>query len=293
MTLDEVRSSSVSRRESGAGGMVLFCCHPYATEWADAYREQACHELQRLLETETEPLVMERLVAIDDKRPHCYARFPPSSVAHLCREGCADYTRKLLPTVLGSLDPSPEIVAALLHQLTLPLDETILPGMAPYPVSEDDLDFAIAAQLATMGEPDLWPVLAALASPNPRMRRGAALTFYLALQGDQGPLDMPALLPALERLEADSDPQTAYWAARAGRAYRWWSKSADEVVASLAQRTDKRPAIRMLAVRRFSCRTRAAGEILAHLTIDPDPRVAGAARGAIAFRAKRCAGLSL
>lgn len=274
--------------------MVLHCCHDdffnRGLPRTDPYRPKACREVRRLLETEAEPVVMENLITpnVRTDQPHCYAHFPSPIVLRLCRTGCRAWLRVQLAMMLKSLDPSPEIVAALVHQLEVPDDTSLV----PHPLalrSEKNIDDAVARALADAGELDLGPVLAALASPSPRVRRGATLAVFLAMEL-KGPLDMPGLLPALEKLLADPDPETATMAGWAVRSYRLWAKeSPDEHVSWLInEQNNKHLAIRMLAVRRFSCLAKTAADALARLSTDPDPGIAAPARRAIAFRAERC-----
>ncbi|MBA3394315.1 MAG: hypothetical protein H0T89_16840 [Deltaproteobacteria bacterium] len=196
--------------------------------------------------------------------------------------------------MLQALDPSPEIVAALVHQLEVPDDTSLVPDPLDLRTSEKDIDDAVARALAEAGEPDLGPVVAALASPSPRVRRGATKAVSHAM-ARKGPLDMPGLLPALEKLLADPDPETASWARAAVRSIRLLAKeSPDEHVSWLVnEQNNKHLAIKMLAVRRFSCLAKTAADALARLSTDPDPRIAAPARRAIAFRAERCRRLGL
>ncbi len=295
--LAEVRSTSVATRASGARTMVSGCCWDgfFASTTNpsdDSFQRKSCGEARRLLETETEPLVMEKLImplTFSAGRPHCYADFPSSIVLRLCRTGCRASARVNLAMMLKELDPSPELVAALVHQLEVPDDDTLFPDPLDLPASEKEIDGAVSIALAEAGEPDLGPVFAALESTSPRVRRGATMAVQFA-----GPLDMPELIPALEKLEADLDPETAKWAAGAIRTYRLWEKKLpDEHVSRLLAQKDKRLAIRMLAVRRFSCRAETAADALAQLSRHAEPGIAAAARRAISFRAERCRHLGL
>jgi hypothetical protein len=299
--LAELRSSSVPTRAQGARTMVLGCCFENffdstTNPGADPFLQKVCAQVRRLLETETEPLVMEKLILpinLSADRPHCYADFPSSIVLGLCQTGCRARARVGLAMMLRALDPSPEIAAALVHQLEVPDDASLVPDPLDLTASEQDIDDAVAVALADAGEPDLGPILAALTSPLPRVRRGATKAIWFAMEL-RPPLEMPELGAALEELQTDSDPETAEHARAAARLYRSLGKqSPDEHVSWLVNENDKRLAIRMLAVRRFSCRAATAADALAQLSGNADPGIAAAARRAIAFRAQRCRQLGL
>jgi hypothetical protein len=242
---------------------------------------QACQIVLQLLETETEPEVMEQLINNDGGQPNCYLQFPPANIARLCWEGCGHHARSMLVNMLGELDPSPEIRDALLHQLRLPSEGSR---------DDADTDVGVALALADTGEAELALVVDSLLSSNQRSRKAAMMAFSYALQ--KAPLELPSLLLALEALEKDNDPELALGAQMNTDRYRRWSaKSVEQAVAELMlieKLDDKRNAIRMLAVRRFSCSAKTAEEALAQLARDPDPDMAVAAKHAIELRAKRC-----
>jgi hypothetical protein len=305
---DEARSRNTLTRASGAGSLVMLCCdhdilHPTRNPASNPYLVKACNEVRRLLETETEPLVMQSLITWNihtDPRPHCYADFPSSVVVRLCRSGCGAFARGSLASMLGQLDPSPEIVAALVHQLEVPDDPSLEPALNDLPAwqnqlaNEEYVDSHVAGAISKAGEPDLGIVVAALGSPSPRVRRGAAQALYLAKIW--GPLEMPELIPAFEKLDADPDLKIADMARSILVSLRSDERrSSEEQVAVLAEKAETRDrsavleVIRMLAVRRFSCRTTTAVDALTHLSRDADRRIAAAVRRAITLRAERCA----
>jgi hypothetical protein len=244
-----------------------------------SHQAESCQIVQRLLENETESVVMEKLINPD----RCYLQFPPASIARLCREGCGSRARFQLVHILRLLDPSPEIVKALLHQSQLPSEN-------PPAYDDDDIDVSVALALADAGEPELMLVVDLLVGSNQRMRKVAADAFFRALE--KAPLELPALLVALDAVEKGSDPKLALTAGMTADRYRRWAeKSVDDSLAELLRvetLDDKLTVIRMLAVRRFSCRAKSAEGTLTQLSRDPDPDVAAAAKHSIAFRAKRC-----
>ncbi len=278
---DLARSARVNDRQYIASSLLWNCCDPAAIDPSGrsglkATQVAACGEVGRLLALEDQNEVLERLIS--GPAASCYRQFPTSTLARLCRKNaCSRSLRSDLVSVLAEVNPSAEITRTLLAQLV---------------DSDERTQTGISLALGRMGEPDLGPALEALSSPDPVVRRTVVNGFHYAVwwRSSGAPLDLPALVPALERAALDPDADVALSARVALKEYLGWQVSPEDMVARLERSYDPATAIRHLAVRRFSCRTEAAAVALQRMAEGPD-KLADAARAALAFRKERCARL--
>jgi len=274
-----VRSSRANERRTGAGMMVGNCCTPDGIDpdgrlGLRATQAAACGEVGRLLVIEQDNDVLARLIAVTNAS--CYRQFPVATLARLCTRGrCSMEIRRKLAAMLGHGDPDPLITEALLRLLN---------------DSDEEIQTTVALALGRAGEADLWPAIGALSSSAPAVRRAVMRGFGFATHRKVGgPLDLPAVVPALVRATNDSDADVATRARDALQDYRsWLSLTAEQMVDHMETISHRTAAIRLLRVRQFSCRTAAAGAALTRFANGAEREAATEAKHAIVLRTQRC-----
>jgi HEAT repeat protein len=273
------RSSDTYERRMGAGSLVGNCCYPDGIDPSGrlnlrATQTAACGEVGRLLATEDENDVLDQLIALTNAS--CYRQFPVATLARLCTSSpCSMPIRRQLAAMLGRGDPDPLITEALLRLLV---------------DSDEQIQTTVALALGDAGEADLWPAIGALSSPDPAVRRTVARGFGFATHRKVGgPLDLPAVVPALVRATNDSDADIAMKARSALQDYRaWLPLTAEQLVVHMETITQREVAIRLLGVRQFSCRTPAAGAALIKFANGTEREEVVEAKHAIELRTERC-----
>lgn len=289
-------SGSVEQRGSAAGDIAYVCCDLTPDDWQvgrSRVRPRACRALAQLLETERDPEVLARVLTRET--PSCHAVIPTQTILDLCRLGCTPRVRTMVHDWLAGVDPSPELVRAILAQLHSPPD-----GVDPHAYAS-----AFTRALWKFGEADLAPVVELMSDPDPFVRDIAVTTFSHAL--GRGPLDLPEALEALERVAKDpnEDEVLASYAEVIAASYRrMLRESPNATVVRFIEDGDlDYGEIRMLATRRFSCKAISAVpvlELFAGGWMSPrdvenkarygyvNPQTAIAAKRALEIRAKRC-----
>ncbi len=297
----EVLASGSDQEERIRAAFLLgdYCCNYTRDEWLPELtrlKPRSCRALTRLLETERDPRVVNE--ALFQTSPRCQAEIPTKAILNICRAGCADTTQKQVNHWLGGVEPSPEVVQALLAQIDrLPRD------------AEREQLAPIFWALAQYGEAELSAVVEALSSPDLNRRDFAVSVLSAALS--DGPLDLPDALEALDRASHDPYIPFAQWAETTAEAYRRWTREPAE--ATLRQwlaeghrlveafRADSKLSehtvpwllsevrIRMLAVRRAFCPASNVVPVLEQIAASADPQQAILARRALETRKKRCA----
>ena len=277
--LEWARSANPSMRRTGAGMVAGNCCTPDGIDPTGRLRLRAtqvaaCGEVGRLLAIERDDDVLDRLISLTNAS--CYRQFPVATVARLCTtSACSIPIRRKLASMLWRADPDPLITEALLRLLV---------------DSDAEIETSVAIALGEAGEADLWPAIDALSSPDPSVRRGVTRGFGFATHRTVGgPLDLPALVPALLQVTNDSDGEIASQARSALQDYQaWLPMSPEQMVAHMETITKPTAAIHLLGVRRFSCRTSAAAAALTRFANGAETEEATEASHAIELRRQRC-----
>ncbi len=286
-------SADENTRWDAASEMASMCCEQNSEVGA-----RACERISDLLVAQpdwsnTRKLVFTRGVL------DCMGERRERVIPALCRSGCTPKERSFVLFEFGALDPSPELDTAILDHLFWATDPTAPGAIAE--TSERDRDMRtpqeqlradVVSVIRNLGEDDLEPLLAALRHADPLTKRVAFEAIEEAI--DRGPLESPFILDTLETAANGPDLVLAATANRVAAAYRNQPReNPDQVVERWLRRdgTLHVRLIRMLWVRRFSCRASTADRVLRTLLDEPSD-VDDAAR-ALAFRARRCRGHDL
>lgn len=287
-------STAIEERRTAAHLVGLVCCQT-AGPRTPRLRPQACHALAQVLE-ERDPELVETVLSLET--PSCHAAIPVETILGLCSGGCTPYVRTWMHDWLEGADPSPEVVKAILAQIHPPPD-----GVDPHGHSG-----ALTRALGSFGEDDLGPVVDLMSDPDPFVRDVAVNALGNAI--GEGPLDLPEALAALEQAKNDPEEALASYAETIAGMYGYRRESPNEtVVRFIADGELTYAEIRMLAVRRFSCKAISARPVLELVasgwqrdvpaqargsrgsagwrdSVDDSTMIA--ARRALAIRAKRC-----
>ena len=253
------------------------------------HQARACSELARFFSAERD---VRALDAIFDEE-YCPGVIPPESLATICREiPCSMRARGRLAGWLSQVPPSPAIVEALLL-LARGVND-------PYERRQAANRFLgdISLAIAQFGEPDLGPLVAALSSEDKGVQLAAVRgVLVLAMKG---PLELPQVLPVLDRIGASAKARVfetvgdreaapediAELARSAAELYREASRGDPDVAAKELLAYDRD--LRILGVRQFSCRASGIEDALEELTKDADSERAARAAEALALRRVRC-----
>ena len=221
-----------------------------------------------------------------------------NQITDACSLGCAGEDRSTLLVALSIVEPTPRIVNSIVRQLEASFDPT-QPGFTADSSERDELMRTPQEQvrgtaietIGSLGEDELLllaPILAA--HQNPRMREIIALGFERALEN--GRVEAPELLATLRKAEDDLDATVADVARRTADRYEAQKDDPENAVERVTgPLAIKYGAIRMLAVRRFSCRAANADGALASY-VEQDASLRPLVTEARALRRRRCAALT-
>ena len=278
----DLSSADLEQRARAATGVAVQCCGGCCIA-SEHTRSRACQALTQLLATERDPRVL--VNALHHDSPFCHARVPARVFVDIALTRPPDDVRSILSHWLADIEPSAEAMRDIIASLDL--------------ASGVDVPGYMLAALGTYGEDDLAPVVEMLVHPERPARKFAVQTITAAAL--EGPLDLPNARERLERIRELREDQDL--AERAESSLYFYQRHVDmkpdEIVERyLADDVISQREMRMLGVRRFSCKTDRARVVLEHLANEVNAsaneearRAAEAAKFALAIRTKRCARL--
>ncbi len=287
------RSEDPELRRGAAREMASICCDRSAA--AAGYRSRACTSVSLGLRYgDDRTRLMVKAVAIETGVLACFERVSPEDCASV---GCPPDLRESLVYQLEQDEPSCGVMHEIMEHMRSSVDPA-QPGRIADTSERDQfmrtpqeqLRDATRSAIATFGEEELECAIHEVWHPDPLIRRAV-------IEGIEGamrlaPLDSAPILAALDKAAKGLNQEVASLAERVAAAYRkqgFGQVDAERAVERLRTSHSLHESIRLLSVRRFSCRANTAEDALGELAANKDLSVASAAKQALVLRRRRCA----